>query len=60
MALVLLGAAYQDSNKPEAVKFLRRALAASTDHLLALQGLMNCAKVDELPLIYSELLSLQP
>lgn len=60
MALVLLGAAYQDTNKQEAAKFLRKALTSSADHLLALQGLMNCAATDELPEIYRELINLQP
>lgn len=60
MAFVLLGAAYQDTNKEDAVKCLRKAISKSDDHLLALQGLVMCAKDDELPDIYHELLELQP
>lgn len=60
MALVLLGAAHQDSNKTEAAKHLRRAVATCEDHLLALQGLVNCAEVDELSEIYGKLMKLQP
>lgn len=61
MAYVLLGAAYQDSNKSEAAKYLKNALECSEDcKLLALQGLSNCAKADELPEILEQLLALVP
>lgn len=61
MAFVLLGAAYQDSNKDEAAKHLKRALGCSDEfRLLALQGLSNCAKPDELPDILEQLLALAP
>lgn len=61
MAMVLLGAAHQETNKPEAAKYLRKALLiAPGDRQLALQGLVNCAEVDELPELYGELLKLQP
>lgn len=61
MAYVLLGAAHQDSNKTEAAKFLRTALECSDEFkLLALQGLSNCAKAEELPDVFEELLQLAP
>lgn len=61
MAFILLGAAYQDSNKSEAAKYLREALKCSEEFkLLALQGLSNCAKADELPEILEQLLQLAP
>lgn len=61
MAFILLGAAYQDSNKSEAAKYLRNALECSEDcKLLALQGLSNCAKPEELSDVLEQLLSLVP
>lgn len=61
MALVLLGACHQDSNKEEATKFLKKAIQVSIDdHLLALQGLASCAPVEELPSVLVKLLKLQP
>lgn len=61
MACILLGAAYQDKDKEEAVKYLKLALESSDDcKLLALQGLSNCAKPEELPGIFEQLLKLAP
>lgn len=61
MAFILLGAAHQDTNKSEAAKYLRSALDCSEDcKLLALQGLSNCAKPEELPEIIEQLLNLVP
>lgn len=59
MAFILLGAAYQESNKTEAAKYLKSALDCSEEFkLLALQGLSNCAKAVELPGIFEQLLTL--
>jgi superkiller protein 3 len=61
MAFILLGAAYQDSNKAEAAKYLKSALESSDEFkLLALQGLSNCAKPEELPEYLEQLLALSP
>lgn len=61
MAMVFLGAAYQETNKEEAAKYLKQALATTDDcKLLALQGLSNCAKADELPSIFEQLLAMTP
>lgn len=61
MAFIFLGAAYQESNKPEAAKYLKMALECSDDcKLLALQGLSNCAKAEELPEILEQLLQAAP
>lgn len=61
MAFVLLGAAYQESNKAEAAKYLKSALETSDEFkLLALQGLSNCAKPEELPEYLEQLLKLTP
>lgn len=61
MAFILLGAAYQESNKVEAAMYLRSALECSDEFkLLALQGLSNCAKAEELPDILEQLLQLVP
>lgn len=61
MAFVLLGAAYQDSNKAEAAKYLKSALGTSDEFkLLALQGLSNCAKPEDLPEYLEQLLKLSP
>lgn len=61
MAFVLLGAAYQDKDKEEAAKYLKLALETSDEFkLLALQGLSNCAKTEELSGVFEELLKLAP
>lgn len=61
MALVLLGACYQDFNKEEATKYLKKAIQVSKDdHLLALQGLASCASTNELPSVLLKLLKLTP
>lgn len=63
MALIFLGAAYQDNNKDEAAKYLTIALNESSEEsviLLALQGLVSVAKPTELPGIYQRLLELSP
>lgn len=60
MALILLGAAYQDSDKREAAKYLRLALAVADDPTIAIQGLANCVETNELPEIYDKLLKLTP
>ena len=61
MAFVLLGASYQESNKAEAAKYLKSALDTSEEFkLLALQGLSNCAKPEELPEYLEQLLKLTP
>jgi len=61
MAYILMGAAYQETDKSEAAKCLRKAIELSDDcKLLALQGLANCVTVKELPEIYEELLKLLP
>ncbi|XP_014100452.2 tetratricopeptide repeat protein 37 [Bactrocera oleae] len=61
MANLLLGAAYQNSNKMEAAKCLRKAVELSpAAPTVALQGLANCAPLDELPKIYEQLIDLVP
>lgn len=61
MAFILLGAATQETNKTEAAEYLRKALDSSPDcKLLALQGLSNCAKPEELPDILGQLIELSP
>ncbi|XP_067630792.1 tetratricopeptide repeat protein 37 isoform X2 [Eurosta solidaginis] len=61
MAYLLLGAAYQNSNKAEASKSLRKAVEFSPSApTVALQGLANCAPLNELPKIYAQLLDLVP
>lgn len=61
MAYILLGAAYQESNKSEAAKYLRSAMECSDEFkLLALLGLSNCAKADELADILEQLLQMAP
>lgn len=60
MALILLGAAYQDSDKQQAAKYLKLALKAADDPTIALQGLANCVENTELPDIYDKLLKLTP
>ncbi|XP_052869368.1 tetratricopeptide repeat protein 37 [Anopheles cruzii] len=60
MALLLLGAAYQESDKKEAAGYLKRAVAATGEPIVALQGLSNCADDTELPGVCEQLLSLTP
>ncbi|XP_037044257.1 tetratricopeptide repeat protein 37 [Bradysia coprophila] len=60
MALILLGAAYQDSDKQQAAKYLKLALKSADDPTIAIQGLANCAENSELPDIYDKLLNLTP
>ncbi|XP_053963021.1 tetratricopeptide repeat protein 37 [Anastrepha ludens] len=61
MAYLLLGAAYQNSNKDQAAKYLRKAVEFSpAAPTVALQGLANCAPLNELPKIYEQLLDLVP
>lgn len=60
MALILIGAAYQDTNKGTSATYLRKALANTTEPLIALQGLSNCARNEELLEIYEKLLELTP
>lgn len=56
-----MGASYQESDKNEATKCLRKAMELSSNcRLVALQGLANCAPAKELPDIYEELLKLAP
>ncbi|XP_062562962.1 tetratricopeptide repeat protein 37 isoform X2 [Armigeres subalbatus] len=60
MALLLMGASYQDTDKKEAAAFLKRALTRSSDPTVALQGLANCADDVDLPDVCSKLLELTP
>lgn len=60
MALILLGAAYQESDKQQAAKYLKLALKVSDDPTIAIQGLANCVENVELPDIYGKLLNLTP
>ncbi|XP_073812213.1 tetratricopeptide repeat protein 37 [Musca autumnalis] len=62
MGHLLLGAAYQNSNKQEAAKYLRKAVEYSSPQppTVALQGLSNCAPSEELPKIYEQLIKLVP
>lgn len=61
MAFILLGAAYQETNKKEAAKYLRSALSCSDEFkLLALQGLSNCVEAYEQHDILEQLLRLVP
>ncbi|XP_055387036.1 tetratricopeptide repeat protein 37 [Condylostylus longicornis] len=62
MGLVLMGAAYQESDKKTAAKYLKQAVECvkDTDALLALQGLANCADAEDLPNIYQKLIRLVP
>lgn len=60
MAFIFFGAAYQDTNKPEAAKYLKMALEIPECKQLALQGLSNCAKPEELPEILEQLLKATP
>ncbi|XP_061389029.1 tetratricopeptide repeat protein 37 [Musca vetustissima] len=62
MGHILLGAAYQNSNKQEAAKYLRKAVEYSAPQppTVALQGLANCAPSEELPHIFEQLIKLVP
>uniref|UniRef100_A0A182JS18 Tetratricopeptide repeat protein 37 n=1 Tax=Anopheles christyi TaxID=43041 RepID=A0A182JS18_9DIPT len=60
MALLLLGASYQDSDKKEAGAYLKRAVNCSSEPIVALQGLVNCADDTELPEVCEKLLTLTP
>lgn len=61
MAFILLGAAYQETNKAEAAKYLKNALEVSDEFkILALHGLSNCTKPEELPEYFEQLLKLSP
>uniref|UniRef100_T1GXD9 Tetratricopeptide repeat protein n=1 Tax=Megaselia scalaris TaxID=36166 RepID=T1GXD9_MEGSC len=61
MALLLMGASYQENDKEKAAVYLRRAVKESPENpTVALQGLSSCAEVEELPNIFGKLLSLVP
>lgn len=60
MALLLMGASHQDTDKKEAANFLKRALACNNDPTVALQGLANCADDADLPDVCGRLLELTP
>lgn len=61
MALVFLGAAYQDSDKNKAAEYLRKAIETTTEvPTIALQGLLNCCDSSEVPEICEKLLKLTP
>jgi superkiller protein 3 len=61
MALLLLGAAYQETDRKEAAKHLRKAEKVSKEPpTVALQGLLNCAGDDEIPEILEKLLQMVP
>uniref|UniRef100_A0A182N562 Tetratricopeptide repeat protein 37 n=1 Tax=Anopheles dirus TaxID=7168 RepID=A0A182N562_9DIPT len=60
MALLLLGASYQDSDKKEAAAYLRRAISSTTEPTVALQGLLGCVDDTELPDVCEKLLALTP
>ncbi|CAO1345988.1 unnamed protein product [Diamesa serratosioi] len=61
MAYILLGAAYQESSKNLAADNLKLALNCGDEFKqVALQGLSNCASVNELADIYEKLLNLTP
>jgi len=61
MAYILLGAAYQNVDKTQAAKYLREAIQYSDGPAtIAYQGLSSCARIEELPDIYEQLLNLVP
>lgn len=60
MALILLGASFQESDKQQASTYLKCALKVADDPTIAVQGLANCAENIELPEIYNKLLKLTP
>ncbi|XP_039441713.1 tetratricopeptide repeat protein 37 [Culex pipiens pallens] len=60
MALLLMGASYQETDKKEAASYLKRALEANSDQTVALQGLATCADDRDLPEVCEKLLALTP
>ncbi|XP_034475811.1 tetratricopeptide repeat protein 37 [Drosophila innubila] len=61
MGYLLLGAAYQNVDKAEAAKYLRKSMEHTEGPAtVALQGLANCAPSAELPEIYDQLVDLIP
>ncbi|XP_055603206.1 tetratricopeptide repeat protein 37 [Uranotaenia lowii] len=60
MALLLMGASYQDMDRKEAAVYLKRALDCGNDPTVALQGLLNCVEDKELPDVCGKLLNLTP
>lgn len=61
MGYLLLGAAYQNVDKTEAAKYLRKSIEHTEGPAtVALQGLANCAPSLELPEIYDQLVDLIP
>ncbi|KAH8279293.1 hypothetical protein KR026_005491 [Drosophila bipectinata] len=61
MAYLLLGAAYQNLDKAEAARSLRKSIEYTEGPATsALQGLANCAPNDELPEVYDQLADLLP
>lgn len=62
MGHLLMGAAYQSSNKQEAAKYLRKAIeyCAPQQPTVALHGLSNCAPTEELPKVLEQLIELVP
>nr|XP_029718671.1 tetratricopeptide repeat protein 37 isoform X2 [Aedes albopictus] len=60
MALLLMGACYQDTDKREAANYLKRALTCGSDPTVALQGLANSADDADLPDVCGRLLELTP
>ena len=61
MALLLLGAAYQETDKKEAAKYLKKAEKVSKEPpIVALQGLLNCVEDDDMAEILGKLLQLVP
>lgn len=56
-----MGAAYQETDKSEATKCLKKAIEVSEDcKILALTGLVNCAPAKDLVKVLKELLQLTP
>ncbi|KAH8277940.1 hypothetical protein KR018_010596 [Drosophila ironensis] len=61
MGYLLLGAAYQNLDKAEAARSLRKSIELTEGPATAaLQGLANCAPSEELPAIYDQLAELIP
>ncbi|KAH8372463.1 hypothetical protein KR093_011671 [Drosophila rubida] len=61
MGYLLLGAAYQNVDKSEAARYLRKSIEYTEGPAtVALQGLANCAPSAEIPEIYDQLLDLIP
>lgn len=58
---LLMGAAYQNISKIDAIFYLKRAYKSSTQPpTVALQGLANCVCDEELPNILGQLIDLVP